>query len=187
MSYGIDATQSFMTIAPTAASNGAQPPRLDDFGHSLSVRNFEDALRAAQGPAEVELQLVQADPTTATPGATATDAVTPLVTAPGTPPVAAVAPGAETDLRLRAAEGLGLASDENVGPGNSILNGLEQLRSVFDSQYDSVGGRLQGTTLDAGAMMALQADIVEYSVLVDVSSKLAGKVTMAVDSLMKGQ
>jgi type III secretion system YscI/HrpB-like protein len=64
---------------------------------------------------------------------------------------------------------------------------LEQLRSVFDSQYDSVGSKLQGTTLDVTAMMQLQADLVEYSVLVDVSSKLAGKVTTAVDSLMKGQ
>lgn len=187
MSYGIEATQSFMTVAPTAATNGVQPPKLDDLGHSLSVRNFEEALRAANGPAPVELQLAQADPTTAVPGATATDMVAPVLTAPGTPPVAGVTPGMETDAGIRAAEGLGLASGEDVGPGNSILNGLEQLRSVFDSQYDSVGSKLQGTTLDATAMMQLQADLVEYSVLIDVSSKLAGKVTTAIDSLMKGQ
>jgi type III secretion system YscI/HrpB-like protein len=36
-------------------------------------------------------------------------------------------------------------------------------------------------------MMQLQADMVQYSVLVDVSSKLAGKVTTSIDSLMKGQ
>ena len=184
MSYGIEATQSFMTVVTTTATNGATPPRMDSLGQSLSVQNFEDALRAAQSPAAPELRLAQVE---TTPGATATDLVPPLLSAPGTPPVAGVDATDATDARLRAAEGLGLAGSEPVGPGNSILNGLEQLRSTFDGQYGSIGSKLQGTTLDTAAMMALQADIVEYSVLVDVSSKLAGKVTTAIDSLMKGQ
>jgi type III secretion system YscI/HrpB-like protein len=187
MSIGIDSAQSFMSVVTTTATTGVPAAKVDGLGHSLSVQNFEDSLRAASGPEMPVLQLAQADPTTTVPGATATDLTTPLLSAPGTPPVGEVVPSVEADARLRAAEGLGLGESETVGPGNSILNGLEQLRTVFDSQYNSVGSKLQGTTLDVTAMMSLQADIVQYSVLVDVSSKLAGKVTTAVDSLMKGQ
>lgn len=187
MSIGIDAANPFIS-APGSGSMGIAPvARLDGLGHSLSVRNFEDSLRLANDTTLPEVQLAQADPVTTVPGATVTDATNPLVAPEGAPPVTDVMESAEIDARLRAAEGLGLASDEDVGPGNSILNGLEQLRSVFDNQYGGVNSHLQGTRLDANAMMALQADIVEYSVLIDVSSKLAGKVTMAIDSLMKGQ
>lgn len=187
MSIGIDATNPFISAASGGVTAIAPAARMDALGQSLSVRNFEESLRLANGPAQPELRLAQADATTAVPGTTATDAINPLVAPDGTPPVASVTETAEMDARLRAAEGLGLASGDDVGPGNSILNGLEQLRSVFDSQYGTVNSHLQGTTLDANAMMALQADLVEYSVLVDVSSKLAGKVTTAIDSLMKGQ
>lgn len=187
MSYGIEAANSFVTQIRIDAFAEAPAARVDGTGHSTAVRNFEDILRAAQAPEGGVLRLAQADPSTAVPGATATDVVPPLLSAPGTPAVAETVPGAEVDSRLRAAEGLGLESDAPAGPGNSILNGLEQLRATFDSQYDAVGSKLQGTTLDVTAMMQLQADMVKYSVLIDVSSKLAGKVTTSIDSLMKGQ
>jgi type III secretion system YscI/HrpB-like protein len=184
MSYGIEAANSFLTtVQPNSL---VEPPRqrYDALGQSLSVRNFQDMLHAAQAEGVTPVQLAQVDPAT---GATTTDVVPPLLSAPGTPPVAEATPGADVDSRLRAAEGLGLDADAPAGPGNSILNGLEQLRASFDSQYNAVGSKLQGTTLDVTAMMQLQADIVKYSVLVDVSSKLAGKVTTSIDSLMKGQ
>lgn len=187
MSLGIDASNPFLSAVKPTTFSETPLARVDALGHSLSVRNFEDQLRAAHVNGVPEIQLAQADPSTAVPGATATDAVPPLLSAPATPPVAEATPGTEVDSRLRAAEGLGLQSEGPDGPGNSILNGLEQLRATFDSQYNSVGSKLQGTTLDATAMMQLQADIVQYSVLVDVSSKLAGKVTTSIDSLMKGQ
>lgn len=195
MSIGIDGANPFVSGMISTPTSVTPPAGIDSLGQSLSVRNFEEILRLANGPGvsgagpgmPADLRLAQADPAQPVPGTTATDVTPPLVSAPGTPPVGDVGATAELDARLRAAEGLGLASDESVGPGNSILNGLEQLRSVFDSQYGSVNGKLQGTTLDANAMMALQADLVEYAVLVDVSSKLAGKVTTAIDSLMKGQ
>jgi type III secretion system YscI/HrpB-like protein len=184
MSYGIEAANSFLRAVQPSTLAEAPAARFNGLGQSLSVQNFEDQLRAAQVGAVPEIQLAQADPSTAVPGATATDVVPPLLSAP---PVAETAPGAEVDSRLRAAEGLGLEAEPPVGPGNSILNGLEQLRATFDSQYNSVGSKLEGTTLDVTAMMQLQADMVQYSVLVDVSSKLAGKVTTSIDSLMKGQ
>lgn len=184
MSIGFDPTNTFISSLTGGAPAVAPAARLEGLGQTLSVRNFEDALRIAHGPTPAELQLAQADATV--PG-TATDATNPLVPAPGVPAVDGATAAIEADARLRAAEGLGLVAGDDVGPGNSILNGLEQLRSVFDSQYSSVNSQLQGTTMDVNAMMALQADLVEYSVLVDVSSKLAGKVTTAIDSLMKGQ
>lgn len=187
MSIGFDPTNPLLSTVMNGASPVAPAARLDSLGHSLSVRNFEDMLRVANGPAKPELLLAQADATQPATGATATDAVNPLIPTTGTPPVDGASASAETDARLRAAEGLGLASGEDVGPGNSILNGLEQLRSVFDNEYVSVGKGMEGPILDANAMIALQADMVEYSVLVDVTSKLAGKVTTAIDSLMKGQ
>jgi type III secretion system YscI/HrpB-like protein len=184
MSYGIEAANSFLTAVQANFRAEAPVTRIDALGHSTAVRNFEEQLRAAQVEGVPHIQLAQADPATGLPGATATDVVPPLLS---TPPVAEAAPGAEVDARLRAAEGLGLEAETPAGPGNSILSGLEQLRASFDSQYNSVGSKLQGTTLDVTAMMQLQADIVKYSVLVDVSSKLAGKVTTSIDSLMKGQ
>lgn len=187
MSIGIDTANPFVSTVTNVTTTVTPPAGLDSLGHSLSVRNFEDALRAANGPALPEIRLAQADATLPVPGTTATDATTPLMSSTGTPPVTDAGAAVEADARLRAAEGLGLASGEDVGPGNSILNGLEQLRSVFDGQYGSINDKVQGTNYDVHAMMSLQADIVEYSVLVDVSSKLAGKVTMAIDSLMKGQ
>lgn len=189
MSTGIEAANSFLSAVQGTTPANAPASRVDGLGHSLSVRNFEDILRLARTP-DVQgvqgVQLAQADVTTI-PGATATDLTPPLLSAPGTPPVAEVAPSAEADPRLRAAEGLGLNRDDPSGPGNSILNGLEQLRATFDGQYNSVGARLEGTTMDVASMMELQAEVVKYSVLVDVSSKLAGKVTTSIDSLMKGQ
>ena len=188
MSYGIEATQTFMSVTAPGTANGAAAPRIDHLGHSLSVQNFEEILRLSHGQEQPPVvQLAQADPSTAVPGATATDLVPPLLSAPGTPPVAETTPAAEVDARTRAAEGLGLDDGTAVTPGNSILNGLEQLRATFDNQFNSVGNRLEGTKMDVVAMMELQADVVKYSVLVDVSSKLAGKATMAIDSLMKGQ
>ena len=186
MSIGVDATNPFISTL-NGVSTTAPALRLDSLGHSLSVRDFEDALRLANGSVQPGVQVAQADPVVTVPGTTATDAVSPLVSGTAVPPVAETSPTAEADARLRAAEGLGLASGDDVGPGNSILNGLEQLRAVFDGQYGAVNERLTGTSFDVHAMIALQADIVEYSVLVDVSSKLAGKVTTAIDSLMKGQ
>ena len=40
---------------------------------------------------------------------------------------------------------------------------------------------------DYNRMMELQAQLVEFSLVVDVTSKLAGKSTQALDSLLKGQ
>lgn len=104
-----------------------------------------------------------------------------------------VQPGTATDAvgaANRAVQGLelGPGTDSAAGTGTAILEGLGQLRSIFDRQLDGVA---QSTTMnnpfDYNRMMELQAQLVEFSLVVDVTSKLAGKSTQALDSLLKGQ
>ena len=155
---------------------------------SDAVPRFEEALRGATAAENVEgVQVAQlADPNV--DNVTAPGVVTDATAVEGTPPVEATVESAQADARTRAAEGLGLAEPSGTETsGTSILSGLEQLRSVFDQQYSGVGQNLEGTRMDVTDMMALQAEVIKYSVLVDVSSKLAGKSTQAMDSLMKGQ
>lgn len=115
----------------------------------------------------------------------------PLSAAQATQPVSQ---GRAADGRAaddRAASGLGLAGPGGAGaegtPGQTILSGLERMRGVFDDKIGGIGARMEHTEMSVQAMVSLQAEVVEYSVLVDVSSKLAGKSTQAMDSLMKGQ
>ncbi len=179
-------TTSIPSGLPLSPQGLSQPQNADlpsvgfsNFDRSASVPRFEEAMRNAGALHQVQhvQQPVQVAQLAPTGGATATDAVTP------------VGETTAADARARAAEGLDL-NRPNATPdnsGTSILNGLEQLRSVFDKQHTSVASRIEGTTMDVSSMMALQADVVKYTVLVDVSSKLAGKSTQAMDSLMKGQ
>jgi len=144
-----------------------------------SIARFDNAMHAASGGAAVQpVQFAQVQQ----PG-TVTDAV-PLT--PVNPSVQANAPVNETSAD-RAVRGLDLAQ-EAEGPGQSILDGLGRLRNIFDSQTNTIANTIGNENVtSAVTMMNLQAEVVRYSVLVDVSSKLAGKSTQALDALMKGQ
>lgn len=148
-----------------------------NFDRSAAVPRFEEALRNASALQPVEgVRMAQL---ATTPSPTATDAVQ------------GVQETGAADARNRAAEGLELRnpdqSNRAENSGATILNGLEQLRGAFDKNFTSVSDRIQGTEMNVASMIALQAEVVKFSVLVDVSSKLAGKSTQAMDSLMKGQ
>jgi type III secretion system YscI/HrpB-like protein len=178
-------------MSPLGLGQGAQsvsPGRLD----GTSVARFEDALRAAQGADVTATQGVQVAQVQGT--GTVTDAVPPV----GNTPLTAVRNADAVDGATapdpqsaadRAARGLDLdpVARADEGPGTTILSGLERLRGVFDSQITSVHQESTGATMDVVTMMNIQAEVVQYSVLVDVTSKLAGKSTQALDSLMKGQ
>lgn len=102
--------------------------------------------------------------------------------------VTAAQPGAEANAadRQRALDTLQLGGEARPATGDSILGGLERLRGVFDAQaarVESVAG-VQGST---GALIAAQFEVVQYTLLVDVTSKLTGKATQSFDTLMKGQ
>lgn len=152
-------------------------PALDGtgLGHAFapggSVARFDEAMHAASGVTPVQFAQVQQT-------GSVTDAV-PLTAVPG-----AGTPVETTSAAERAVRGLDLVDE---GPGQSILDGLGRLRSIFDTQTNAVADISSGQVLDARTLMSLQAEVVRYTVLVDVSSKLAGKSTQALDALMKGQ
>ncbi len=104
----------------------------------------------------------------------------------------AVAPPAAGDPAAleRARQGLGLdaagAADDRTG-GDVILDGLSHLRGIFDTREARVSDLMGRSTLDAGSMMAIQMELVNFTLLVDMTSKLTGKSTQVFDTLMKGQ
>lgn len=95
---------------------------------------------------------------------------------------------ADDQARARQALELGIPPDASrVGTGDTILGGLQKLRSVFDISQHKISN-ISGTNLSGvGAMFEMQREVVHYSLLIDVTSKLTGKTTQAVDQLMKGQ
>lgn len=90
----------------------------------------------------------------------------------------------------RARETLGLDPVQKAGqpqPGDLILDGLQKLRGNFDASNASINRLMNSSTLDAHAMMEMQVELVRFSLLTDITSKLTGKSTQAFDTLMKGQ
>ncbi len=103
-----------------------------------------------------------------------------------TPPAATVDAGA-TD---RARQGLGLDGAPAAVPpsaGDMILEGMQQLRGVFDARETRISQLMSTESVNANTMMAMQMEVANFTLLVDISSKLTGKVTQSVDTLMKGQ
>lgn len=146
-----------------------------------SIGKFDEAMRHADG-----VQYAQAAPTT--PG-TVTD-VTPLNPNAPVTELRRIEGSDGVNPNERALEGLELnqTTAATDGPGQTILNGLERIRGAFDNQISSVTTQVtEGQAMDVTTMMNIQREVVQYSVLVDVSSKLAGKSTQALDTLMKGQ
>jgi type III secretion system YscI/HrpB-like protein len=91
------------------------------------------------------------------------------------------------DSRQNTIDTLGL--DAKAAPtsttGDTILGGLSKLREIFDVQQAKLAGI--GYTDSASGLIAAQLEVVKYSMLVDVTSKLTGKATQSFDTLMKGQ
>lgn len=178
MSWMIDSATGLPNPFVRTGYDDLQPGfRVTEQGVGGAVSRFEEAMRAASGveaPAPVQVAQVQGV-------GSVTDAV-PL--AEVTPAQSGTAPGGET-AEDRAARGLDIAAEP--GPGTAILDGLGRLRGIFDAQTQNVLAVGQRDVMDAATLMALQTEVVRYTVLVDVSSKLAGKSTQALDALMKGQ
>ncbi len=169
-----------MSISPTT---GAQVWSALDTGQvgnvplqpaTGEIDRFQQALERAgmiERPAQIDPPVRVAELGNA---ATATDAQTPADAA---------------NAANRAVQGLELSTDaETAGPGTAILEGLGKLRGIFDAELGTIN-RASGNTnaFDTLGLLDLQAKMVEFSLVVDVTSKLAGKSTQALDSLMKGQ
>lgn len=106
-------------------------------------------------------------------------------------PVAApteVAPDTNADTRARQALGLdGVPEANPANAGDMILQGIQQLRGVFDVREAHIAELMNTDTISANQLMAMQMEVTNFTLLVDISSKLTGKATQALDTLMKGQ
>lgn len=167
-----------------------------------SMGHFGSAMERAQ-------RVAQIDPATATPPAapvSPTRATAPLGTVgnpTSAPPVAGTTPAGTVgnpgpaalqalDARERARRTLGLepapATPATVSPtGDAIIEGMQKLRGVFDDQTGRLASLTNSKNLDIASLMTMQMEVVRFSLLVEVTSKLTGKSTQAFDTLMKGQ
>lgn len=103
--------------------------------------------------------------------------------APNPEPTAAESQSARDDA-LKTLELNGTATPSS-STGDTILGGLSKLREIFDVQQSKLAGI--GYTDSASGLIVAQLEVVKYSMLVDVTSKLTGKATQSFDTLMKGQ
>jgi Type III secretion basal body protein I, YscI, HrpB, PscI len=127
----------------------------------------------------------------------AADAAPPAKAVPpvGAPPPAEVAGPASrgveetSDSKLRARRALGLDAPAAVGApatGEAILEGLKKLRGVFQDANLRLNAALSSSDgFDPQALMATQLEMINWSLLVEVASKMEGKSTQALNDLLK--
>lgn len=99
--------------------------------------------------------------------------------------------GADLDAQERARRGLGLEAAEATPAaetdGDMILNGLQRMREVFDVRETHISELMSRSSVDANTMLAMQMEVANFTLLVEMTSKLTGKSTQSLDTLMKGQ
>ncbi|MBB3950325.1 type III secretion system inner rod subunit SctI [Aureimonas jatrophae] len=121
-------------------------------------------------------------------GAVAATAPAPVVSQP---PVAATGQVDAAGALDRARQGFGLQGVPGAVPppasGDMILEGMQKLRGVFDRSEGRVSDVMSRGSTDAGSLMQMQLELTNFTLLVDLSSKLTGKTTQVFDTLMKGQ
>jgi len=67
------------------------------------------------------------------------------------------------------------------------LDGLQKLRANFDQRHAKVSEMMKSNVVDASTLLAMQVEVVNYTMMIDLTSKLTGKSTQSFDTLMKGQ
>jgi hypothetical protein len=71
--------------------------------------------------------------------------------------------------------------------GDSILHGLQSLSGVFAAQEARINSLGSRPASDINTLFSIQLEVAKFSALVDVTSKLTGKSTQVLDTLLKGQ
>jgi type III secretion system YscI/HrpB-like protein len=129
---------------------------------------FDDALARQSGVATSQqtVQVAQAQGTTPVQGTNAVD---------------------PSERARRALELDGAKEATRPAGGDLILDGLQKLRGTFDARQAKVAEVMHGQATDASTLLAMQVEVVNYTLMVDVTSKLTGKATQSFDTLMKGQ
>lgn len=96
--------------------------------------------------------------------------------------------GAADRERTRRSLGLdGVTAPPAVTQGDTILGGIQKLRGVFDARHAHINDIMKSDAATTQGLMAMQMELAQYTVMVDVSSKLTGKASSSLDTLMKGQ
>ena len=120
-------------------------------------------------------------------GATPSDA-DPMPHAAGPTTAADGAGNATADAQERARRALDLgAAQQKPAHGEAILNGLQNIRSVFTAQVARMNELAARPRADVNTLIALEMEVAKFTLLVDVSSKLTGKSTQALETLLKSQ
>lgn len=102
--------------------------------------------------------------------------------------VGEASPAAGDQARARQALELGVAPDTSrTETGDAILGGMQKLRGAFDASFSRIGDISRSNLSGVETVIEMQREVVHYSLLIDVTSKLVGKATQAADQLMKGQ
>jgi type III secretion system YscI/HrpB-like protein len=78
-------------------------------------------------------------------------------------------------------------SSQPLSQGDAILSGLGKLQGIFANKQGELTSAINSGSLSAQSLMKVQMDLVQYTLLIDVASKVTGKVTQSVDTLVKGQ
>ncbi len=71
--------------------------------------------------------------------------------------------------------------------GDAILSGLKKLQGEFNGKQEALVRDMAVTGTSSASLLKLQMDMVQYTLMIDVASKITGKMTQAIDSLTKGQ
>lgn len=110
-------------------------------------------------------------------------------TGAASPPGAASAVSpADASARARRTLDLGGAAATDLpAKGDAVLGGLQRLRGVFNAAETRLSAATDGHDISTNGLFKAQMEVARFSLLMDVSSKLAGKSTQAFDTLLKGQ
>lgn len=154
-------------------SSAANRGGLDD--QSASQRNFAIAMDEANAKPEPNSGVPQPLLFASTGGPASPDGTAASGAAAGTEPAVHSAPGA------------GKAARTGMSEGDVILKGMTHVRAMFDAQISKVNGWVnRGSITNAGDLLNAQAEVAKFSLMMDITSKLAGKVTQTTDTLLKG-
>ncbi|EHS51347.1 Type III secretion system, YscI/HrpB-like protein [Rhizobium sp. PDO1-076] len=195
------------TITALSLASGAADPtsRMRVFDHpgpqvnapaaTSSIAQFEAALNDAQVAQLVSrqdqpVQRVRADSDASNAAHSLPDQISPSKTY-GQMDAAALAAeneravqGIELGQKIRGVTaGKGAANNK----GDMVLDGLSNLRSVFDEQIGRLHSASTGPINGTEKFFSVQVEMAKFTLLMDVASKLSGKATQTIDTLLKGQ
>lgn len=171
----IESLSSKVRVAPVATGSAEDATTVAAFETAMTrTRELVDKVSAPSAIAPVDhnnrnLILAQAEMPVGTSDPMATQA------------------GNDRKQTIRALE---LSNDSLVKPaseGDTILSGLKKLQGVFSDRQRQLNETIEVPNLSAQTLMRIQMDMVQYTLMIDVASKVSGKLTQSVDSLVKGQ